>query len=884
MSLVQPDYASSPITGPTCHTIYTPAQGGTGPGALAPLYGYLHSDPGGDYGSAIVGGPRYMGTSNYPSSYVGKVFIGDYARSRIQTVDLSTGVATDFGTAGTWGNPVDMQIAPDGNVVFLAFGPGERRPRRSEWVRGRWLAVRSRRHEDPHVLRSRDRTAGGRRSRRPSRIPHVVIDDFLVGDPSEALRFPGARLVGMAPLRGQRVPAREDDLRRHRADPRRVRAAHPRDVRPVVPARCWSASPASRSSSPTRTSTVAGCTRAARAACSSRTPTSTTTSGSDCSAGSTCSCTSTPTGRPTTAARSRCGATPTATKVVRSVVPSFGTCVIFQTDFDSVHGFTEPVKGPRYRNSIALYYYTAAEAGKYSGDTTTYWRQHEKRTGIAGLRMRAYRGAAVLRAAIAYVAHRVESEPHEGPDEAARPLSPSQPRPTTATGARRRQSLRAALPARSRATSRAWSRAFAAQQYPDLEVVMVDDASPGLDAAALDALLAPLRDRADERAAAAFVVAQRRAISAWSATGTTRCAAGSGELTMCVSQDDELGPGMLAAYVAEFVGRPDGRARVGRRGVHRRRRPAARRAGSTSGTATTCSSHRRPLRARSRRAGAPVVAQRAGLRRAVGGDVPPVGVRRDRRLRPVVRARGRRRLQPAGLGARPLACTCAIRICAGVGTPGGLTRDEPRFGRGRARPAAALRALPRTPRVSPIAIAPRPARRSRRIRCTTPCARPGRGSGTSPALALDNLRVGAQGAACASTRRTSPRSSATATATSASGYNASHDGQSDRSISGKSARSRVRSPTSVSTNASRTRTLGLVARARASRSAPYCEQRGRRLEVVEAEERERAARARRADRGGSARTGARAAPSRSKWLSMRRELLAVRALARRRAR
>jgi PKD repeat protein len=125
VSLVQPDYASSPIAGPTCHALYTPAQGGARPGALPPLYGYLHADPGGQNGSAIVGGPRYMGTSNYPSSYIGQEFIGDYARSRIQTVDLSTGVATDFGTAGTWGNPVDMQIAPDGNVAFLAFVPGE---------------------------------------------------------------------------------------------------------------------------------------------------------------------------------------------------------------------------------------------------------------------------------------------------------------------------------------------------------------------------------------------------------------------------------------------------------------------------------------------------------------------------------------------------------------------------------------------------------------------------------------------------------------------------------------------------------------------------------------------------------------------------------------
>ena len=125
VSLVQPDYAAAPSTSAICHAIYTPAQGGTGQGALAPLYGYLHDTPGGEFGSAIVGGPRYLGTSNYPSSYVGKVFIGDYARSRIQTVDLSTGVATMFGTEGSWGNPVDMQIAPDGNVAYLGIGSAE---------------------------------------------------------------------------------------------------------------------------------------------------------------------------------------------------------------------------------------------------------------------------------------------------------------------------------------------------------------------------------------------------------------------------------------------------------------------------------------------------------------------------------------------------------------------------------------------------------------------------------------------------------------------------------------------------------------------------------------------------------------------------------------
>ena len=125
VSLVQEDYASAPQTQATCHSVYTPAQGGTGQGALAPLYGYLHCTPGCGSGSAIVGGPRYMGTSNYPSAYVGKEFIGDFARSRVQVIDLSSRAVTTFGSEGTWGNPVDMQIAPDGNIALLAFGPAQ---------------------------------------------------------------------------------------------------------------------------------------------------------------------------------------------------------------------------------------------------------------------------------------------------------------------------------------------------------------------------------------------------------------------------------------------------------------------------------------------------------------------------------------------------------------------------------------------------------------------------------------------------------------------------------------------------------------------------------------------------------------------------------------
>ena len=96
---------------------------------------------------------------------------------------------------------------------------------------------------------------------------------------------------------------------------------------------------------------------------------------------------------------------------------------------------------------------------------------------------------------------------------------------------------------------------FAAQQYHNLDVVMVDDASPGIDAAALDALLAPLRERL-AGAGCAFARARNERNLGMVGNWNAAVAAGSGELTMCVSQDDELGPGMLTAYVAEFVADP----------------------------------------------------------------------------------------------------------------------------------------------------------------------------------------------------------------------------------------------------------------------------------------------------------------------------------------
>ena len=70
------------------------------------------------------------------------------------------------------------------------------------------------------------------------------------------------------------------------------------------------------------------------------------------------------------------------------VVPKWGTCVLFRTDDQSVHGFSTPIEEGHWRCSIALYYYTSREAARFSGDAFTYWQQHGKQSGMNRLRLR----------------------------------------------------------------------------------------------------------------------------------------------------------------------------------------------------------------------------------------------------------------------------------------------------------------------------------------------------------------------------------------------------------------------------------------------------------------------------------------------------------------
>ena len=79
-----------------------------------------------------------------------------------------------------------------------------------------------------------------------------------------------------------------------------------------------------------------------------------------------------------------------AKQPAKSVVPKWGTCVIFRTDDRSVHGFSTPVATGHWRRSLALYYYSSHDTVRFSGDPNIYWQQHGKHTGMNKLRIRCY--------------------------------------------------------------------------------------------------------------------------------------------------------------------------------------------------------------------------------------------------------------------------------------------------------------------------------------------------------------------------------------------------------------------------------------------------------------------------------------------------------------
>ena len=91
---------------------------------------------------------------------------------------------------------------------------------------------------------------------------------------------------------------------------------------------------------------------------------------------------------------------------VKTIVPAWGRTVIFQTDDRSVHGFPVPVVDGKWRRSVALYYYTAREAEQFSGDETTYWREHGQQRGLVRqLRMGVYQSLMRMSRGMSGLAH-----------------------------------------------------------------------------------------------------------------------------------------------------------------------------------------------------------------------------------------------------------------------------------------------------------------------------------------------------------------------------------------------------------------------------------------------------------------------------------------------
>ena len=90
------------------------------PSFRTPLFAYGHGSTS-TTGCAITGGTFYNPTTvQFPASYVGKYFFADLCTGWIRLLDPSNNTAADFATGIA--NPVDLKVAADGSLYYLAFG------------------------------------------------------------------------------------------------------------------------------------------------------------------------------------------------------------------------------------------------------------------------------------------------------------------------------------------------------------------------------------------------------------------------------------------------------------------------------------------------------------------------------------------------------------------------------------------------------------------------------------------------------------------------------------------------------------------------------------------------------------------------------------------
>jgi glucose/arabinose dehydrogenase len=91
------------------------------PNFRSPIFWYGHG-AGSTTGCAIVGGGFYDPAVNqFPSSYLGKYFFADLCSGWVRVLDPLDNTAADF--ASGISQPVDLKVAGDGSLYYLAIGP-----------------------------------------------------------------------------------------------------------------------------------------------------------------------------------------------------------------------------------------------------------------------------------------------------------------------------------------------------------------------------------------------------------------------------------------------------------------------------------------------------------------------------------------------------------------------------------------------------------------------------------------------------------------------------------------------------------------------------------------------------------------------------------------
>lgn len=92
------------------------------PNFTGPIYVYAHGFSE-DTGLAITGGVFYNAAqSNFPSQFIGDYFFADFVNNYIKTYDVATGQVAMFAKNLTRGGVVDLDVAPNGDLYYLARG------------------------------------------------------------------------------------------------------------------------------------------------------------------------------------------------------------------------------------------------------------------------------------------------------------------------------------------------------------------------------------------------------------------------------------------------------------------------------------------------------------------------------------------------------------------------------------------------------------------------------------------------------------------------------------------------------------------------------------------------------------------------------------------